>query len=285
MIKKGYATIIFLVLVVIIGVGYFLTTDMNNNDKNIITSESHHDGNMSKSFEIYPSDVVDKIKNNKNIIILDVRTPKEYEEIHLKNALLLPVQELSQESLSRIGLGKDSKNKEIIVYCRSGARSKTAYDIMRSLGYTNVKSVSGGIIHWEEDKYPFIESGKYKGNIIETQTNAITEGAKISFNHTSHDFGVVPQYGGVVRAIFSVRNEGTEDLVIGDITTSCSCTSATIADTKIAPGKETELTVTFDPNFHEEPYDVFKRTVFIPTNDKTTPEAEVVIQVDVNEGK
>lgn len=283
MMKKGYSTIIFFIIIIIIGVGYFLTTNTNN--RNMIKGESHHNGNVSKSFEIYPNDVVDRIKKNKDIVILDVRTQKEYEEIHLKNALLLPVQELSQESLSRIGLGEDSKNKEIIIYCRSGVRSKTAYDIMKSLGYTNIKSVSGGMVHWEEDNYPFTESGKYRGDIIKTQTSAIIEGARISFDHTSHDFGMVPQYGGVVSAIFSVRNEGTKDLIIGDITTSCGCTSATIANTKIAPGKETELTVTFDPNFHEEPFDVFKRTVFIPTNDKITPEAEVVIQVDVNEGK
>ena len=45
------------------------------------------------------------------------------------------------------------------------------------------------------------------------------------------------------------------------------------------------LTVVFDPDFHEEPVDVFKRTVFIPTNDPNTPEAEVSVQVDIAEGE
>ncbi|HEC32952.1 MAG TPA: DUF1573 domain-containing protein [Candidatus Kaiserbacteria bacterium] len=277
------AIVIFIVLVVVIAIGYLLTINMNNRDDMI--NKGHHTDEMVKDFEIYPSDVADKIKNNKDIILLDVRTPEEYKKMHLKGSILLPVQELSQQTLESIGLGKDSKDKEIIIYCRSGARSKTAYDIMNSLGYTNIKSVAGGMVHWEEDNYPFTESGVYKGDVINDKTDTIIEGAKISFDHTSHDFGIIPQYNGVVKTTFVVKNEGTEDLIIGDITTSCSCTSATIASTRIAPGKESILTVTFDPNFHKEPNDVFKRTVFIPTNDKTTPEAEVVIQVDINEEK
>ena len=74
-------------------------------------------------------------------------------------------------------------------------------------------------------------------------------------------------------------------LKIGDITTSCSCTSATISSTEIMPGEEAILTLTFDPDFHEEPLDTFKRTVFIPSNDPDMPEAEVTMQVDITEGE
>jgi rhodanese-related sulfurtransferase len=216
-----------------------------------------------------------------------VRTLEEYKKVHLENALLLPVEELSQETLNQIGLGGDAKDKEIIIYCRSGGRSKIAYNIMDSLGYTNIKSSAGGMIHWEEDNYPFTETGEYTGprmmdNSIDEESG---EGPRMLFDRIFHDFGVIPQYGGTVQETFTVKNIGTETLTIGDISTSCSCTSATISSTSIEPGEGAELTVVFDPDFHEEPLGVFKRTVFIPTNDPQNQEAEVEISVDILENK
>lgn len=276
-------TIILLVLVVIMGTGYFFIINMNGN--NIMMDEKHHDDEMVESYEIYPGDVAEKIKNKENIILLDVRTLEEYEEIHLENALLLPVQQLSAQSLADIGLGEDAKDKEIIIYCRSGARSKTAYNIMKSLGYTNIKSVGGGMIHWEEDQYPFTEIGPYTGTrttTIESNAKILEGGPLISLDRTFYDFGVIARYGGTVQEIFVVKNNGTEILIIGDILTSCGCTSATISSTSINPGESAELTVIFDPDFHKEPLDVFRRTVFIPTNDPRTPEVEITIQVDID---
>ena len=283
MIQKQYI-IAGCIILAVLGVALFIPNKSSQPESAGNESKEHDD--PVASYEIYPSDVVKKIQNNEPIVLLDVRTPEEYEEIHLKNALLLPVQELSQESLARIGLGEDAKNKEIIIYCRSGARSKTAYDIMKSLGYTNIKSVAGGMIHWEEDNYPFTEKGAYRSGATDTQEErTAAAGPRIAFDRAFHDFGVIPQYGGIVKTAFTVRNNGTSVLTIGTITTSCSCTSASISSASILPGKSAELSVRFDPNFHGEPEGVFKRTVFIPTNDQRTPEAEIVIQVDIDEGK
>lgn len=276
---------IIIAAVAILGISYLFNTNTNNPD---VASNEHHEDEMIENYEIYPGDVAKKIKKGEDIVLLDVRTPKEYEEVHLKNALLLPVQELSAQSLAEIGLGENAKDREIIIYCRSGARSKTAYDIMKSLGYTNIKSVAGGMIHWEEDNYPFTETGAYTRSstmISESESTVPESGSRIELDRTFYDFGVIPQYGGTVQKTFTVKNSGKETLTIGDITTSCSCTSATISDTSISPAGTATLTVVFNPNFHEEPRDVFKRTVFIPTNDPTTPEAEVTIQVDIAEGK
>jgi len=285
--KKNDITII-IAFVFIIGFGYLLTANNNMMNEWSFMGGEHHEDDRVKSHEIYPGDVAEKIKNNENIILLDVRTPEEYEEIHIKGALLLPVQEMSQQSLSSIGLGEDSKNKEIILYCHSGARSKTAYDIMTSLGYTNIKSSAGGMVHWEEDNYPFTETGAYTKTpttIKEGGTKVLENGPRITLDQTFHDFGLIPQYGGVVEKTFIVENKGTKTLAIGDLTTSCSCTSAKISNKEIEVGGQATLTVIFDPDFHGEPVGVFKRTVFIPTNDPTNPEAEVVVQVDINEGK
>ena len=248
----------------------------------------HHDDDSVASHEIYPGDLVTKIKNNEDVILLDVRTLEEYEEIHLENALLLPVQELSQQTLTEIGLGESAKDKEIVLYCRSGNRSQTAYNIMESLGYTNIKSVAGGMIHWEEDEYPFTESGEYREP--ESSSNGdspivSTDAPKIVIDRDLHDFGVIPQSGGTVATNFIVTNSGTQTLEVGQITTSCSCTSATISSSSIEPGEEAELTVVFDPDFHEEPVNVFKRTVFIPTNDPNNSELEIAVQMDIAEGE
>lgn len=275
----------FLIIgIIIITGGLFALSQLGSANLVQEIEEHHEDDDVVREFEIYPGDVVEKIKNKEDVILLDVRTPEEYEEIHLQNALLLPVQELSAQSLAGIGLGENAKDKEIIIYCRSGSRSETAYNIMNSLGYTNIKSVAGGMIHWQEDEYPFTEVGKYKGGKVTPQAESLA-GAKVSLDRTLHNFGEISQYGGVVTADFIITNNGSENLAIGNITTSCSCTSATVANKNVAPGGQTTLTVVFDPDFHEEPLGVFKRTVFIPTNDPNTPEAEVAVQVDIIEGK
>ena len=284
MIQKQYI-IAGLIPLAILGAVLFIS-NKSGQLESAANEQQEHDDDAVQPYEIYPSDVVKKIENGEPVILLDVRTPEEYEEVHLKNALLLPVQELSQGTLAKIGLGEDAKDTEIIIYCRSGARSKTAYDIMKSLGYTNIKSVAGGMIHWEEDNYPLTETGAYKGGATNTQPEKITTGGpRIAFDRAFHDFGIIPQYGGATTTTFTVQNTGTEVLTIGTPTTSCSCASASISTASILPGKSAELTVRFDPNFHAEPEGVFKRTVFIPTNDRAMPEAEVVIQVDIDEGK
>lgn len=276
-----------LIVVLVFGI-WFTTNQKPSGAQQLTVSEEHHEDEEVKGYEIYPGLVADKIAAGEDIILLDVRTPAEYEEIHLKNSLLLPVQELSQQSLNAIGLGEDAKDKEIILYCRSGARSKTAHDIMSSLGYTNIKSVGGGMIHWEEDNYPFTESGSYSGptsNMGVDASEEVSTGPQASVDRKLHDFGVIPQFGGTVDTDFTLTNTGEETLTIGTLTTSCSCTSATIAKQSLAPGESTAVTVVFDPDFHEEPVDVFKRTVFIPTNDPNNPEVEVAIQVDIIEGE
>jgi rhodanese-related sulfurtransferase len=271
-------------IVLFAGSGFFL---FGSKSPGIMEQVVEHTDSL-KSFEISPSEVVRKKQSGSEAVLLDVRTLEEYEEIHLKDAILLPVQEMTQESLAAIGLGEDSKDREIILYCRSGARSSTAYNIMKSLGYTNIKSVAGGMVHWQEDQYPLTESGVYTGPSNDTSEDiqeVVSEGPRLSVDRALHDFGEIPQYGGTVETTFAINNTGTEVLEIGTLTTSCSCTSASVDDASLKPNESATLTVVFDPDFHEEPLEVFKRTVFIPTNDSNNPESEVSVQVDILEGE
>lgn len=76
-------------------------------------------------------------------IILDVRTQEEFDEGHIKGAILLPDYEIGTRAENVL----TDKSQLILVYCRSGRRSKNAASELVALGYTNVKEF-GGIIEW-----------------------------------------------------------------------------------------------------------------------------------------
>ena len=77
-------------------------------------------------------------------IILDVRTDEEFASGHIEGAILIPDYEIGEKAESML----TDKDQLILVYCRSGRRSKIAADELAALGYTNVKEF-GGIIDWE----------------------------------------------------------------------------------------------------------------------------------------
>ena len=76
-------------------------------------------------------------------IILDVRTPQEFSDKHIPGAINIPNEEIGTEEIS----GLPDKDQLILVYCRSGNRSKQAAKKLAALGYTNVVEF-GGIIDW-----------------------------------------------------------------------------------------------------------------------------------------
>ena len=77
-------------------------------------------------------------------IIIDARTQSEYDEGHIPGAILIPEYEIADRAEKEL----PDKNQLILVYCRSGRRSKIAAEELVKLGYTNVKEF-GGIIDWE----------------------------------------------------------------------------------------------------------------------------------------
>ena len=76
-------------------------------------------------------------------IILDVRTQAEYDEKHISGAILIPDYEIKERAEEEL----TDKDQLILVYCRSGRRSKLAAEALGELGYTNIKEF-GGIIDW-----------------------------------------------------------------------------------------------------------------------------------------
>ena len=77
-------------------------------------------------------------------IIIDARTQEEYDEGHIPEAIMIPEYEIADRAEKEL-LDKDQL---ILVYCRSGRRSKIVAEELVKLGYTNIKEF-GGIIDWE----------------------------------------------------------------------------------------------------------------------------------------
>ena len=79
-------------------------------------------------------------------VIIDARTQEEYDQGHIPGAILIPEYEIADRAEKEL----PDKDQLILVYCRSGRRSKIAAEELVKLGYTNVKEF-GGIIDWEYD--------------------------------------------------------------------------------------------------------------------------------------
>jgi rhodanese-related sulfurtransferase len=88
--------------------------------------------------------------------VLDVRTPEEFREGHIKNAVLANVNDPSFESkISAI-----AKGKKVLVYCAAGRRSVTASKIMVERGWKKVTNMKGGFNAWSAAGYPSVKGEK-----------------------------------------------------------------------------------------------------------------------------
>ncbi len=85
-----------------------------------------------------------KLKQNQGAIIIDVRSSQEYLEGHLTGAINIPYYEINRNVYNII----KNRNKEIVVYCQEGVRSKQAFKILRKLKYEKVFNLYGGIENW-----------------------------------------------------------------------------------------------------------------------------------------
>ena len=128
-----------------------LSTEKSEKDQETEVNEETFDTEeeISGIISITPAEVYEIITDNEDYVILDVRTQDEYNEGHLDKALLIPVDELEGR------IDELDKNNPIIVYCRSGARSNRAANILIENGFSKVYDM-GGILDWQEEGFPVI---------------------------------------------------------------------------------------------------------------------------------
>ncbi len=96
---------------------------------------------------ISPEKLESELKENNEIILVDVRTREEYGEKHIPNSILIPLNNINIDELDKIEDIKN-KNKKIVIYCKSGNRSKIAGEELANIGYNNIYLLEGGINNW-----------------------------------------------------------------------------------------------------------------------------------------
>lgn len=77
---------------------------------------------------------------SKGAVLIDVRSPQEFNEGHLPGAINIPEYEIR-----RVKNEMPKLNQQIVVYCQYGGRSRNAYSMLKKMGYTNVYSLKGGL--------------------------------------------------------------------------------------------------------------------------------------------
>lgn len=88
------------------------------------------------------------LDKNKNIYLLDVRTPQEYGQGRLAGSVLIPIGEFERRS------GEVPKNKTIVVYCAVGSRSLPVANFLAQQGYKDVYNMTDGIVGWYRNGFP-----------------------------------------------------------------------------------------------------------------------------------
>ena len=83
-------------------------------------------------------------------VLLDVRTPKEFDAERIEGAVMVDYRSPS----FRDQIAKLDRSKSYVVYCRTGNRTNGAVKVMRELGFPNVYVFSGGITKWKEAGFP-----------------------------------------------------------------------------------------------------------------------------------
>jgi rhodanese-related sulfurtransferase len=96
------------------------------------------------------SELIKKNQENANFVILDIRTPQEYQNGHLKGAIMIDY--YSKSFVEEIG--RLDKEKSYLVYCRSGNRSARSLDLLKKLQFKKIYHLASGIIGWNSAGLP-----------------------------------------------------------------------------------------------------------------------------------
>ncbi|MBT8126784.1 MAG: rhodanese-like domain-containing protein [Gammaproteobacteria bacterium] len=110
--------------------------------------------------ELFPWDVEERIQQNIDLLVLDIREECEYVAFHIENSMLIPrgiletaCEEEYEDSVPEL---INSREREIIVVCRSGNRSILAAQTMQWMGYQNVVSLQTGLRGWNDYELPLV---------------------------------------------------------------------------------------------------------------------------------
>jgi rhodanese-related sulfurtransferase len=98
------------------------------------------------------AEMIEKRRGDADFTIIDVRTPEEFAEGHIEGAVLVNF----QDNDFRDKVGELDRDKTHLIYCRSGARSAGARDVMAELGFHEIYNMLNGILGWEAAGHPVV---------------------------------------------------------------------------------------------------------------------------------
>ena len=128
--------------IVVLSVVAILAVVMAFNTQDLFRSDNYGDVSVNAAWDL--------IQNEPEMVILDVRTPTEYEDAHIEGAINIPVEEIVDR------LNELSANDVILVYCRTGNRSGTAVGIMEENGFSKIYHMHEGISTWISEGLPVV---------------------------------------------------------------------------------------------------------------------------------
>jgi len=108
---------------------------------------------------IHAVELTNKVGENAKVMVLDTRSPKEFEVSHLPNALFLDYDNFNSKKVEQL-----DRNTEIVVYCSVGYRSERIGEKLLKMGFKDVKNLYGGIFDWVN-----------KGNTVVNQSGVTTD--------------------------------------------------------------------------------------------------------------
>lgn len=104
-------------------------------------------------YQVLNVDEYEKQISGDEVLIVDVRTPNEYNSGHIEGAVLVDVTAGSFDQK----IQEYDKNQAVYIYCRSGSRSAGAMRKMKAMGFTEVYDLRGGVINWSKNGKPLVK--------------------------------------------------------------------------------------------------------------------------------
>ncbi len=109
--------------------------------------------NQTEGVQVLDATTSEKKMNQPEVQLVDVRTPKEFSQGHLENAVNI---DFLADDFDAITANLD-KEKPVMVYCKSGGRSAKASARLKELGFKTITDLDGGIINWTNEEKPIVK--------------------------------------------------------------------------------------------------------------------------------
>ena len=127
---------------------YCANPDNHTGSQSSTTAKEHQ-----QMKEITATELKKELSTGKSLVVLDVRTPPEVALGRLESCVHIPLQELAER------MDELNKENDIVVYCKSGGRSRRAVEMLQNHGFKNLRNLTGGITAWSFEVDPSVVVG------------------------------------------------------------------------------------------------------------------------------